>query len=110
MMPNVKEILKGYPYLLPLLIPLLLWLALVWLWSCWVGILRAANCEHCPEDKWLCIVACDEVSRRLDLVDQALNNKVAQEALPYHPCRGCPSYHYGCDGTCSVLSRWELMQ
>ncbi len=93
MLPTTWQILRRHPYLLPLLLVVLLNVAAGYVWQ---GLKRFG--------RWLKghVVADEELSRRLDAVDQEL------EELEQHPCRGCGSYRYGCDEYCTRLLRWEM--
>jgi hypothetical protein len=116
MMTSTWQFVKRYPYLVPFLVVLAAlvvmdcaWRALIWLKSRFDGLMRASCCEYCPEDKWLCLVACDPVSRRLELVDRDIDREEKAEPQA-HPCCGCVSYRYGCEEYCTRLIRWESAQ
>lgn len=89
-LPTTWQMLKRYPYLLPFLIAVLL--------------LEAVDhvCRILSQSwAWLKghLVADDETSRRLDLVDEELDRRE-------HPCRACRLE--SCNQACLTLERWEM--
>ena len=116
LLPTTWQFIRRYPYLIPflfivyaLLFVSYAWIALKWLWTRFDGILRASCCEFCPEDKWICLVACETVSTRLELVDAELDRVEAEPSATYHQCRDCPVSE-GCNQSCLILERWEMRQ
>lgn len=69
--PNAREIFKHYPYLLPVLILLLAFMAWGWMWD---KIIYGSACPGCHHGKKFCIVACERVSRQLDEADEEVEH------------------------------------
>lgn len=116
LLPTTWQFIRRYPYLVPFLIVIYalviasyVWLALKWVWSCFDGIIRASCCDFCPEKKRICLVACEKVSTRLELIDEELARVEAEPSAAYHPCRGCVAAE-GCNQSCLKLERWEMRQ
>jgi len=65
-LPNMWQIFKHYPYLLPLLVIILLLAAYGHMLVFVRRVLQKRNCPGCCENKTVCIVACERVSRRLN--------------------------------------------
>jgi len=101
-LPTTWQFLKRYPYLFPLLILVMLLVA--------VGHVCRIMSQTWT---WLKrqLVADDETSRRLDLVDEDITrrmNEVAALGTPVHPCKDCRIE--ACNQACGVLERWEMRQ
>lgn len=65
-MRSLKEILLSYPCLIPAVLVLLGIMCL--LYACYgiTSLFKGGNCPSCPYKKRFCLVACDEVARRLN--------------------------------------------
>lgn len=100
MLPTTWQFIKRYPYLFPFLVLVLLLVAI------------GHVCRILSQTwAWLKgqLVADEEMSRRLDLVDEDIArrlNDVAEMAEVVHPCRDCTIE--GCNQACGALERWEL--
>lgn len=69
-LPSVWEIVRKYPYLIPLLVVILILAAVGHVYAFGKSLLRRNTCPGCRKDKVICLVACERVSRRLDDVDR----------------------------------------
>jgi len=101
-LPTTWQFLKRYPYLLPFYITILLLVA--------VGHVCRILSQAWT---WLKghLVADEETSRRLDLVDEDITrrlNEVEAPGTPVHPCRDC--LIEACNQAYGVLERWEMRQ
>jgi len=70
MLPTVWEILRRYPYLIPLLVIVLILAAVGHVYEFGIRLLQRNNCPGCRENKVVCLVACERVSRRLTEIER----------------------------------------
>jgi hypothetical protein len=69
------QIARHYPYLIPLLVAILILTAVGHVIEFTKKLLQKNNCPGCCEDKVVCLVACERISRRLSEVKSEVMNE-----------------------------------
>lgn len=72
------------------------------------GLMR--NCPDCRKGKIVCLIACNDVSKRLDELDAGHGNQPVKRDYNAHPCLGCGLYAEGCSEWCRLIEKWELQR
>lgn len=70
MLPSVWQIMREYPYLIPILVGILILAAVGHVYAFGKRLLRRNKCPGCCEDKVICLVPCARMSRRLSEIER----------------------------------------